>query len=148
MLKITTSFLFLLFTYSNVALACKYQSQYEALGWNVLPASQFESAAKFVKNAIKSGLDQGTVVFDISGPILTNQTIDGTELLLDAMMFDNLKTDRDIMYGDYAIIETADSNHDLVEVRWYDGKKRNIVTNPAFLKCMSEGAPWVENSVL
>lgn len=148
MLKTTTSFLFLILTYVSTAHACKYQAQYEALGWNVVPASQFDSASKFVKDTIKSGLDQGTVVFDISGPILTNQTNDSSELLLDAMMFDNLKTDRDIMYGDYAIIETADSNRHLVEVRWFDGQKRNVAINPAFLKCMSEGAPWVENSVL
>lgn len=147
MLKITSLF-FLFISYSIEAQACKYQGQYEALGWNVLPSSEFESAARMVKDKIKSGLDEGTVVFDISGPILTDQTLDHSELLLDAMMFDNLNTDRDVMYGDYAILETADSAHHLVEVRWYDGKKRNIVINPAFLKCMSEAAPWVENSVL
>ena len=148
MLNKTTALLLFSFLTFNSAYACAYLAQYEALGWNVLPSSQFDSFAKKVKETIKSGLDQGTVVFDISGPILTDQTLDGTELLLDAMMFDNLKTDSLEMYGDYAILETADSNHDLVEVRWYDGKRRNIVINPAFLKCMSESAPMVDNSVL
>jgi len=139
--------LFLLLYVTNAS-ACKYQAQYESLGWNIVPADQFDSVAKYVKETIKSGLNQGTVVFDISGPILTDQTNDHTELLLDAMMFDNLETDRDIMYGDYANIETADSNHHLVEVRWFDGDKRNIAINPKFLSCMSEAAPLVENSVL
>lgn len=147
-MKTTALFSFLLLFYSVATQACRHQAQYEALGWNVIPSSQFESAAQFVKESIKSGLKLGTVIFDISGPILTDQTVDHQELLLDAMMFDNLKTDRDIMFGDFAILETSDSDRHLVEVRWFDGMKRNIVINPAFLECMSESAPLVENSVL
>lgn len=147
-MKTTALFSALFLLFCLPAQACRYQSQYEAQGWNVLPSSQFESVAKFVRDTIKSGLDQGTVVFDTSGPILTDQTLDHKELLLIGMMFDDLQTHRDVMFGDYALIEAADSDHTLVEVRWFDGEKRNIAFNPNVLECMSEGAPLVENSVL
>lgn len=127
---------------------CVYSSSYENTGWIIHDPQSFEQHAKNVKNLIKKGLDDGSVIFDISGPILADQTIDGQELLLDAMMFDNLKTDRDDMYGDFAILEVVNELRDLVEVRWYDGMKRNIVVNPKFLRCFSEGAPYVDNSVL
>lgn len=127
---------------------CVYSKSFENTGWIIHDPQTFEQHSINVKNLIKNGLDDGSVVFDISGPILADQTIDGQELLLDAMMFDNLKTNRDDMYGDFAILEVANESRGLAEVRWYDGKQRNIVINPKFLKCFSEGAPYVDNSVL
>lgn len=127
---------------------CVYSKSFENTGWIIHNPQTFEQHSINVKNLIKNGLDDGSVVFDISGPILADQTIDGQELLLDAMMFDNLKTNRDDMYGDFAILEVANESRGLAEVRWYDGKQRNIVINPKFLKCFSEGAPYVDNSVL
>ena len=127
---------------------CVYSKSFENTGWIIHDPQTFEQHSINVKNLIKNGLDDGSVVFDISGPILADQTIDGQELLLDAMMFDNLKTNRDDMYGDFAILEVANESRSLAEVRWYDGKQRNIVINPKFLKCFSEGAPYVDNSVL
>lgn len=135
---------------SSITMAqdCKYSQSYADSGWKIHPAQTFNEHAKNVLNLIKNGLENGSVVFDISGPILTDQTINSSELLLDAMMFDNLQTPQDQMYGDYAILETTDSSRQLVEVRWYDGVQRNIAINPNFLKCQSEGAPYVDNSVL
>lgn len=129
------------------ASACVYGETYLASGWKVHDPSEFEKVVGEIKSKIRSGLETGTVRFDMSGPILTTQTIDGREMLLDGMMFDNLETPRDEMFGDFAILESVDSRN-AVEVRWYDGQRRNIIVNPKFLRCMSESAPYAENSVL
>lgn len=135
-------------SFSSFASFCQYTESYLSTGWTIHDPSTFFTHANFVKNTIKTGLNDETVVFDISGPILTDDTVDGGEILLDAMMFDNLKTPNDEMFGDYAILESVGSTRELVEVRWYDGNTRNIVFNPKFIKCMSEAAPYVDNSVL
>lgn len=127
---------------------CKYSASFEAEGWTVHNPQSFDKIAGEVRALIAKGLEDNTVVFDTSGPILTDQSLGGEELLLDAMMFDNLETPRDEMFGDYAIIETVSQARNLVEVRWYNGRERNVVFNPRYLKCMSEGAPYALNSVL
>lgn len=133
---------------SSLASLCEYTGSYQSTGWKIHDPSTFEVYSKMVKDSIKKGLDDKSVIFDISGPIPTENTVDGQSILLDAMMFDNLKTPQDEMYGDFAILEIVNDTRDLVEVRWYDGDKRNIVFNPKFLNCMSESAPYVDNAVL
>lgn len=146
MKKIFLSLIFLSFTV--FADDCTYTNSFSQSGWKIHDSKNFGKYANFVKTTIKNGLDDKSVVFDLSGPIMTRSTVDGLPILLDAMMFDNLKTPQDEMYGDYAFLEIVNDTRDLVEVRWYNGKERNIVFNPKFLKCMSEAAPYVDNAVL
>ena len=126
---------------------CRYYNGFIHTGWVVHDPATFDTFNKQIVSAVKSGVDSGEIHFDMSGPILTNETINGQELLLDAISWDAKTTPQMTMFGDYAFIENA-TNHEMVELRWYDGNKRNVVINPKFLRCMSESAPYVENSVL
>lgn len=126
---------------------CRHINAYKNDGWTIHTPSNFDLLEKKISTLVEEGKAAGHIVDDISGPILTADTPDGTEILLAAVMFDDLRTDRDEMFGDYAIIYTDDGS-DVAEVRWYDGKVRNVVYNPEVLTCISEEPPFVSNSVL
>jgi hypothetical protein len=126
---------------------CRYENAYIGDGWNVINSSEFKKHEIVFFKTLNKGLEDGSIVADISGPILTNDTVTGEEMLFDGIMWDNLKTDRDIMYGDYAIVVNPNDQTEVAELRWFDGAKRNIVYNPSILKCQSEAPPYVSNSV-
>ncbi len=126
---------------------CRYENAYIGDGWNVISSSEFKKYEIEFFKTLNKGLEDGTIVADINGPILTDDTVTGEEILFDGVMWDNLKTDRDVMFGDYAIVVNPDDQNDVAELRWFDGEKRNIVYNPNILTCQSEAPPYVSNSV-
>lgn len=129
------------------ATSCKLTSLYQAYGWVVHDANSFQNIAQDVTKRLERGLNDQSIVKDISGPMAGTDTPDGQVLELMGYMYDDLKTPHDLMYGDIALIKKANDNT-LVEIRWFDGKARNIVLNPTFLKCFTEVPPIAENSVL
>ena len=83
----------------------------------------------------------------MGGPVVTRDTPNKSELLLDVFVFDKITTERDLMFGDYAYAVTTDNERTVVEIRWFDGTNRNIVIHSSHLTCFTEDAPFVENSV-
>ncbi len=117
-------------------------------GWKVQDPALFDKFEQEIVEKVRVGHENGSIIFDMSGPIEPRYTVNNQYLLLDAISWDNLNTHRDVMFGDFAFLEVVNENHDMAELRWFDGKHRNVVINPKFLKCFSEAAPFVENSVL
>lgn len=127
---------------------CRFTDLYKAGGWVIHNPANFKKIESEISAKLKSGLEDGSIVIDISGPIMTRDTVGDQEVLLGGYMFDALATDRDTMYGDIALIEFPERNNERVEIRWFDGKKRNIIINSDILTCFSDIPPFAENSVL
>lgn len=127
---------------------CRFTDLYKADGWVIHDPANFQKVEAEISSKLKKGLEDGSIIIDISGPLLTKDTVDGQEVLLAGYLFDALSTDRDTMFGDIALIEHPSKDNQRVEIRWFDGKKRNIIINPNVLTCFSEIPPFAENSVL
>lgn len=127
---------------------CSNYYQYINTGWIIHPPKNFQAIAKETISKVNTGLSNGTIVYDMSGTLMNHDTPDSTPVFIDAAMWDDLRTDSFEMYGDIAILKDSQGTQDLVEIRWYDGKKRNLVINTKLINCMTEDAPYVENSVL
>ncbi|MGE3608295.1 MAG: hypothetical protein AB7I27_01810 [Bacteriovoracaceae bacterium] len=128
--------------------SCRFTETYKADGWVIHDPANFKKVEQEISGKLKKGLMNGSIVIDISGPLTTQDTVDKQEVLLAGYLFDDLRTDRDTMYGDIALVEHPEKNNQRVEIRWFDGKKRNIIINPNILTCFSEIAPVALNSVL
>ncbi len=135
-------------TFAGSAKVCHLTDSYLSQGWLVHSPAEFKQIESQVTARLRAGLDNGSIVDDISGPIRTSNTLDGQEIGLEAYMFDDLGTDRDLMYGDIALIEYPEKNNQRVEIRWFDGHSRHIVFDESVLTCFSDIPPYVDNSVL
>lgn len=125
--------------------SCKFYQSFVDSGWVVHDPDTFRESEYAVVTVVTDGLNSGRIIHDMSGKIGTDKTVGNKVIMLDAVMYDSLSTSRDTMYGDFAILQWQNT---ISEVRWYDGKNRNISINPEVLTCMSEFAPTVSNSVL
>ena len=133
--------------------SCSNYGQYVNTGWTIHPSSYFEQIANLLKEVVNKGLKDGTIVYDISGTLMNHDTPSGNPVFLNAAMWDVLATPKMEMYGDIAIIKDSLGSEEIAEIRWYDwysNKKRtkNLIINPKIINCMTEDAPYVENSVL
>lgn len=136
------------FGYSNNSF-CHLENSYLNADWNIHNASEFKDLSKQIIQELNEGLHSGQYIFDLSGEIITTNTVDQKEIPLVAIMWDNLKTDTFIMFGDIAILYAELNQQKIpVEIRWFDGQQRNIVYNPEILTCFSEEPPHAINSVL
>lgn len=127
---------------------CRLTGLYMNHGWVIHNPADFKSIEKTVTQRIQTGLESGTIIVDTSGMIGTDSTVEGNAIALMGYMFDDLTTSQDTMYGDLALIEWPERNNVRAEIRWFDGKNRNIVFNPDILTCFTESPPFVDNSVL
>ena len=147
-LKIKLTLMVLLQSCSSLSFAsnkCYLQDQYEAMGWIVHPATEFTKFEHQVDERLKAGLQNQSILVDISGPIVTKNTVNQQETEFMAYMFDDLATNKDEMFGDIAVVE--DEQNQRVELRWYQDGFRQIVFNPLVLTCITEPAPVADNSV-
>lgn len=145
------SILILLFSTFSVSTAfsnCPTYNSYLNSGWTIHDPSGFKKIEKSIVSIVYKGRQNGDLIFDMSGPIKARHTSDGGPLILLAKSWDDMKTEKDLMFGDYAILRIANDENEIAELRWFDGKNRNIVFNPKFLSCFSENAPFASNSVL
>lgn len=142
--------IFFLFTSLSAANAnfCSDKATYMNSDWVIHNPSSFDTHLKHVQERISHGVNEGSVIFDTSGPVVANHTMSGKSLILNAQMYDDLQTPQHEMYGDLATLETLESPKQFVEVRWYEQGQRHIVFNPDFLTCVTSPAPMVVNSVL
>ena len=128
--------------------SCRNYGQYINTGWTIHPSSEFEQISQEMINKVNTGLGDGSIVYDLSGILMNHETPSGEPLFLNVAMWDVLATPKMEMFGDIAIIKDPLGDEEIVEVRWYDGKTRNLVINSNTINCMTEDAPYVENSVL
>lgn len=126
---------------------CSYEQSFKADGWIVHSSDQFHQMEIELNKRLELGLNNHSLVYDMSGSVWTRDTVDHQEIELHVTVFDDLNTSRDLMYGDLAIVENAENNNQRVELRWFDGKKRHIIFNKEILTCFADGPPIVENSV-
>lgn len=127
---------------------CSMSHSYKSKGWRVHDSSEFLKIEKNVLQRLKEGLEKKSIVYDLSGLIITNQTPSGEPAVLSATMYDDLMTATDQMYGDIALLEIQNQPGVIVEIRWYEDGLKQIVFNSRFLTCISEAPPFAENSVL
>jgi hypothetical protein len=127
---------------------CSNYSGYVNTGWKIHSPSKFNKLERKFSKSLKRGLADGSIIDDMTGTIRTTDTLSNNALILRATSWDALNTPQNLMYGDYAAYAIFGNETTLAEIRWFDGKNRNIVINPTLLKCFSEGAPLVDNSVM
>lgn len=127
---------------------CSLSHIYKSKGWIVHDSSEFLRIEKNVLQHLKEGLEKNSIVYDLSGLIITNQTPNGEHEILNATMYDDLETVKDEMYGDIALLELHNQPGVIAEIRWYVGGFKQVVFNSNFLTCISEAPPFAENSVL
>lgn len=126
---------------------CSLFGLYEREGWVIHSSSEFDKIEQKIDATLRKGLESGKIVFDMSGPIVTSDTVDGGEILLAGFLFDDLSTPQEEMYGDIALVEAPSKNNIRAEIRWYETGKRHIVFNSRILTCFSEVPPFSDNSV-
>lgn len=139
---------FSLSTIAKDAAKCANEEGYINSGWKIHSASKFSSLYNSLKKKLDKGISQGDFILDMSGPIMNRNTTDHSPRLLRATSWDDLRTNQMEMFGDVAIYTDIFNENIIAEIRWYDGKNRNLVLNPKFLNCMTDSAPYADNSIL
>lgn len=145
-LSLTLPFLFMTNAHADTP-ACTWINEYQQMGWQVHSPSEFNQIEQQLNFRLQNGLADGSIINDISGPVLTKNTVNQQEMELAGFMFDDLRTSRDEMFGDIAVIEDPNNNFQRVELRWYENSVRHIVFNSQVLTCFTELPPPVDNSV-
>jgi hypothetical protein len=140
--------LFILISLSVQANICDLNNSYSQRGWVLHDSSEFSEHLKRVQEVINEGLEDGLIEEDLNGVIATNRTIDGSRIYVKTISWDDLKTERDLMYGDMAIFRDHFNTANILEVRWFDGSKKHVVYNDEFLNCISIIPPYAENSIM
>ncbi|MBT3235904.1 MAG: hypothetical protein HN353_08130 [Bdellovibrionales bacterium] len=127
---------------------CQINEYYRYYGWVIHQPSDFDKLLPIQFQKISDGLDSGQVISDLDGHLETNQGRSSDEtLLMRITTWDNLETERIIMYGDFAIFANAYDPEQIYEIRWFDGEKKHIVINPTYLKCISIIPPVAINVI-
>lgn len=140
-------FLILIMNFNLNASECHLGQVYEQSGWTVHHSSEFYSYFSTYHRIIEDGVSAGIFVKDQTGHMMTNATLDNTDLLMKVQTWDDLTTHRSIMFGDFAIF-TSQVLNDPLEIRWFDGQKRHVVFNPSILNCISVIPPYAMNSII
>ena len=127
---------------------CQINEYYRYYGWVIHQPSDFDKLLPIQFQKISDGLDSGQVISDLDGHLETNQGRSSDEtLLMRITTWDNLETERIIMYGDFAIFANAYDPEQIYEIRWFDGEKKHIVITPPYLKCISIIPPVAINVI-
>jgi hypothetical protein len=124
---------------------CPSADMYEAEGWVVHKSEDFGKLESKLIATISAETAKGNVEPDLKGNMIVVDP-DGKEIMLDVITLDNTQTDRDTMWGDYAIY-THHETQERVEIRWFDGKK-NLVINSKYINCITGTPPPAENTLL
>jgi hypothetical protein len=127
---------------------CDLNNSYIQRGWVIHESSEFSHHLSRVQELIESGLGDGSFEEDLNGVLSTNRTIDGSRIYVRTISWDNLDTDRAIMYGDVAIFTDHFSQGHYLEVRWFDGTRKHVVYNNQYLSCISIIPSFADNTIM
>jgi len=122
-------------------------SDYQQNGWIIHNSSDFESIYKETLEKIAQGVSSATMVQDIEGVFMTFNSSIAPELYVKVSTWDILATKEDIMFGDIAIFTDQFNPERALEVRWFDGKDKHIVTNAKYMQCIITKQPSLPNTI-
>lgn len=126
---------------------CDNTRDYQDTGWIIHNPKYFDKIFKKHTKIIDSSLRDGSMVNDLSGTIRTYNTLGSRPLMMKVNTYDSLDTDRDLMYGDFAVMVKHFSPEQPLEARWFDGKRKHVVINPKYMSCISTIPPFAENTI-
>jgi len=126
---------------------CNNTQAYLDNDWIIHNPKHFNKILKKQSRLISTGLEDGSVEEDLNGTIRTYNAIGGRPVLMKVETFDSLNTDRDLMYGDFAVMVKHFSPEQSLEVRWFDGKQKHVVINSKYMSCISTSVPIAENTI-
>lgn len=126
---------------------CELNNIYTQKGWRVHDVAEFDKYLNFYTFYIKQGINSGQIVQDLTGNMVTNNTLDRRDMLMRVVSWDNLLSDKALMYGDYVIFKSQSEEQLFLELRWFDGVIRHIVYNGNVLACVSIIPPTATNTI-
>lgn len=120
---------------------------YKENGWVIHNTSEFDQILLDVQSLVANGIDNSTIVEDIDGFLVTNNSQISPDLFMKVNTWDVLSTSQEVMYGDIAIFSDLLTPENALEVRWFDGKNKHIVYNDKYMLCISTKQPVAPNTI-
>jgi hypothetical protein len=140
----------------NVSMGCFTNEMFEQKGWIIHDSEQFDAIVKDKIQELKSSVESGKTVFDMQG-VYENKFSYVYFELFKTEAWISTPVDYVLRRGDFVFTTVAasegyggqDGNKvgDYVEVRWFDGNDKHIVSNLNLESCISTKPPLAMNTL-